>query len=382
VRVALRPATAGDSAAIWRWRNDPETRRASFDEAPVPRETHRRWFADSLARPARRIFVVRVDGADAGMVRLDLAGTDATVSINIAPERRGRGVGTAALAAAAAEAFTRLGARRLVAHVKADNAPSRRAFERAGFAARGQAGQVVTLVRHADGGGRAPRRLALVPARGGSRRFPRKNVALFDGRPLVSRAVDVARAAGVFDRIVVSTEDAEIAALGKAAGAEVHARDRALAADGARVVDVCRAVLDELEAGGDPMDAFAVLLPTSPFRTAAHVRESLALLESRRANVVMSVAPFPHVPQWAVRETRGFLRLYFGRGTLKSRDRLAPLYRHNGVVLWARTAAFRRQPDFYGPRVVPYHMTLEDSVDVDHELDLRFAEFLLRRSSQ
>jgi CMP-N-acetylneuraminic acid synthetase len=83
-----------------------------------------------------------------------------------------------------------------------------------------------------------------------------------------------------------------------------------------------------------------------------------------------------------VRETRGFLRLYFGRGTLKSRDRLAPLYRHNGVVLWARTAAFRRQPDFYGPRVVPYHMTLEDSVDVDHELDLRFAEFLLRRSSQ
>jgi CMP-N-acetylneuraminic acid synthetase len=226
----------------------------------------------------------------------------------------------------------------------------------------------------------AERRLAIIPARGGSKRFPRKNVALFEGTPLVVRAVRVAEEAAVFDRIVVSTEDAEIAAIARAAGADVHERDPLLAADSARVVDVCRAVLDADAAAGSHYGLFCVLLPTSPFRTAEHVRAGLAVLHAKHANVAMSVTVFPHVPFWAVRETRGgYLQLHWGRRQLKSRDRLPTLYRHNGVVLWSRTAAFRRSGDFYGARVAAYHMTLEDSVDVDEPLDLEFAEFLAQR---
>lgn len=224
-------------------------------------------------------------------------------------------------------------------------------------------------------------RLCLIPARGGSKRFPRKNIAPFLGRPLLAATVDVARAAGVFDRIVVSTEDAEIARIAKDAGADVHDRDPQLAADSARLVDVCQAVLDEVERE-TPVSAFCLLIPTSPFRTAVHVREAYELLVASRANGVMSLAEWPHVPLWAVHEVRGAVTLFHGRKYLRSRGELPRLYRHNGVVLWMRTAAFRRHGDFYCPRIRPYYMSLEDSVDIDHELDLQFAEFLAIRRSQ
>lgn len=223
------------------------------------------------------------------------------------------------------------------------------------------------------------RRLALIPARGGSKRFPRKNLALFGGVPLLARAVETAHATGVFARVLVSTEDADIALIAKRAGADIHERRADLAGDAARLVDVCRTVLEELAARGERYDCFCLLLPTAPFREPRHVRESLELLRTRRANVVMSVSEFPHVPFWALAEARGTLRLFWGRRWLRSRTTLPVLYRHNGVVLWARVAAFLRYGDFYCPRVVPYHMGLAESVDIDHPLDLEFAEFLRTR---
>jgi len=220
--------------------------------------------------------------------------------------------------------------------------------------------------------------LCVIPARGGSKRFPGKNLARFEGKPLVAHAVDVARRSRLFDRVVVSTEDRDIARVAARAGATVHRRSRRLASDSARVVDVCLDVLDDLTRRGERFGAFCVLLPTSPMRTARHVRESWALLDRRRADVVMSVVEFPHVPWWAVREARGVLRLAFGPRLLRSRSRLPRLYRHNGVALWARTDGFRRAKEFYGRRVVAYHMDRESSVDVDHPLDLEFATFLRR----
>ena len=145
-RVTLRPATPADGEALWRWRNDPETRRASFEQGEVPREAHARWFAEALARGDRRIWIVEADGAAAGMVRLDLAEGEATVSINLAPEWRGRGVGPEALSLLAREAFEGLRLTRITALVKAGNPASRAAFERAGFSVSRDADPVV-LVR-------------------------------------------------------------------------------------------------------------------------------------------------------------------------------------------------------------------------------------------
>jgi RimJ/RimL family protein N-acetyltransferase len=144
--VALRLARLEDCARIWEWRNDPGTRQASFDAAPILLETHEAWFRASLGRVDRRLYVIVAHGRECGSARLDLAGDEAEVSIHLAPEYRGRGVGPAALERLAETAFGELELGRLVARVKADNAPSLAAFERAGFT-RVADGAAVTLVR-------------------------------------------------------------------------------------------------------------------------------------------------------------------------------------------------------------------------------------------
>jgi UDP-2,4-diacetamido-2,4,6-trideoxy-beta-L-altropyranose hydrolase len=149
--VTLRSAGPEDCRRIWLWRNDEETRRASFDSSAIPFETHARWFEASLGRPDRRIYVVEVDGTAAGMVRLDVEGRQAVVSINLAPEWRGRGVGPLALRGLAELAFALLGLQRLEASVKADNHASVAAFERAGFASSAH-GATVTLHRSRGNG--------------------------------------------------------------------------------------------------------------------------------------------------------------------------------------------------------------------------------------
>ena len=143
-RLRLRAASGTDGEMLWRWRNDPETRSASFDGGVVPLDRHLAWLAATLARGDRRLYVVERDGVAVGTARLDLDGGMAEVSITVAPEARGQGVGTAALEALAAEAFGPLGLARLVARVKSQNRASRVAFERAGFRVVAD-GDVITL---------------------------------------------------------------------------------------------------------------------------------------------------------------------------------------------------------------------------------------------
>ena len=149
--VRLRPATPDDAERLWRWRNDPDTRRASWNEQAVPRAQHERWLADILARPDRKLYVALADGAEVGTVRLDLAEDQAEVSITVAPECRGGGLAAEMLLALAEEAFSALALDRLVARVKGSNPASRAAFERAGYHVTAD-GPVATLVRERPGG--------------------------------------------------------------------------------------------------------------------------------------------------------------------------------------------------------------------------------------
>ena len=144
--VALRPAGHDDCRRVWLWRNDEATRRASFDATPIPLERHERWFQATLQSPERRLYIVEAAGEAAGVVRLDLEGERATVSINLAAEWRGRGVGPLALERLTEVAFATLGLNRLLASVKADNRASLAAFEKAGFASSVR-GETVTLHR-------------------------------------------------------------------------------------------------------------------------------------------------------------------------------------------------------------------------------------------
>jgi len=144
--VSLRPARPEDSHRVWTWRNDDESRRSSFNSELIPLERHEAWFRDTLGRADRRVYVVLEDGIESGAVRLDISTDEAEVSIHLAPESRGRGLGTMTLRALADQAFGSLGLDRLVARVKRDNTVSRRAFLAAGFHVADE-GDVVRLVR-------------------------------------------------------------------------------------------------------------------------------------------------------------------------------------------------------------------------------------------
>jgi UDP-2,4-diacetamido-2,4,6-trideoxy-beta-L-altropyranose hydrolase len=151
--VTLRPAGAEDCRCVWLWRNDEETRRASFDSSPIPFETHQRWFTDSLQSPRRKILIVIAGDTPSGVIRLDIAGRQGIVSIHLAPECRGHGLGPAALDALCALAFGEIGLDLLLAAVKPDNHSSLSAFGKAGFTA-SPAGPFVLLAKVRETGER------------------------------------------------------------------------------------------------------------------------------------------------------------------------------------------------------------------------------------
>ena len=144
--VGLRPAAATDCQQIWLWRNDQETREASFNSAPIPWDVHERWFNDALHRDDRKLFVIVADKMLVGTARLDLVEHEAAVSIHLAREWRGRGVGSSALRALVEHAFGELDIDHLLAKVKPENHASLAAFAKAGFNRTGS-GPVVRFER-------------------------------------------------------------------------------------------------------------------------------------------------------------------------------------------------------------------------------------------
>jgi len=130
--LLLRAATEADSELLLEWANDPETRTASHQRAPIPRAEHEAWFAGVLADPTRRLFVAQVAGEAVGSLRLDETAGTAEVSVVLAPHRRGRGLGRRLLGLALRRAAL-AGLERLDARVLPENVASRRAFEAAGF---------------------------------------------------------------------------------------------------------------------------------------------------------------------------------------------------------------------------------------------------------
>ncbi len=224
--------------------------------------------------------------------------------------------------------------------------------------------------------------LCIIPARGGSRRFCRKNIAKLGGRPLLSYAVEAALASGIFGLVCVSSEDEEILAVAKEYGAHVALRrPLALAGDSVMVKEVCVQVLEHFWAQGEEFEEFAVLLPTSPLRRVEDLRGAYEMLKDPEVHYVMSLVPYSHPPQRAVWAPGGFVEPYFGGQYMQRAQQLAPLYRHDGSFIFGKTKVFLREREFYGSRVAAYFVSKEWSVDIDSPLDLAWAEFLLRRRS-
>jgi pseudaminic acid cytidylyltransferase len=218
------------------------------------------------------------------------------------------------------------------------------------------------------------RPICVIPARGGSRRFPRKNLAPFNGRPLVALTIDTARASGVFSRIFVSTDDAAIAEAARSAGAEVRQRPEELAGDFVTLEPVLLDVVEALTAAGTQVEVGAVMLTTSPLRRAEDVRDAYRRFEASGADYVMIVSRYVKSPFLALRERDGFAELMFPE--LARQQPAPPVWVDTGMAYFARLDALRRERTFYGRRLVMHEVAVERAIDVDEPYHLRFAEVL------
>jgi CMP-N-acetylneuraminic acid synthetase len=224
--------------------------------------------------------------------------------------------------------------------------------------------------------------LGLVPARGGSKGVPGKNVRPLAGESLVRRAFACARAAGVCDRIVLSTDDESIAEDGVRAGLEVpFIRPADLARDETPMIDVALHALEALSASGYAPDAVMLLQPTSPLRTPEHLRKAADMLDGNDS--VCSVVPLPrdHCPHYVMKITdAGYLDFFLDDGArIVRRQDVPQAYRRDGTVYLTRTPVLTQARSFYGARCVPLILDPAESLTIDSPEQWSAAEGLLSR---
>lgn len=221
--------------------------------------------------------------------------------------------------------------------------------------------------------------VAVIPARGGSKRLPGKNIRPCAGKPLLAWTCDAARAARTLDRVLLSTDDEAIAAVGRSCGVEVpFLRPRHLAADDTPTLPVLLHLLDWLETA-EPIDALVLLQPTSPLRVAADIDGAVDLLHDSGADSVVTVTPLPDhfgPGKWMLRNGDGSLERP-SPADLPAADRLMV---RNGPAVVVMRPGVLRTGSLYGNRVVGYEMPPERSIDIDTPLDFALAEALLARS--
>jgi CMP-N-acetylneuraminic acid synthetase len=221
--------------------------------------------------------------------------------------------------------------------------------------------------------------LGVIPARGGSKGIPRKNLAPLGGRPLIAYTCDAARGSRRLTRNVVSTDDPEIAATARSFGIDApFLRPAQLAADDTPMLDVLVDLVATLERNEDYRpDVLVLLQPTSPFRRAEHVDAAIALLDASGADSVVTVIPVPHqfTPTSLMRLDGDRLRPALDADVPLRRQDKPVLFARNGpAVVAVRTPVLMAQRTLYGPDTRALVMSREDSLDVDDSFDLQMAE--------
>ncbi|WP_274601152.1 cytidylyltransferase domain-containing protein [Halochromatium roseum] len=219
---------------------------------------------------------------------------------------------------------------------------------------------------------------ALIPARGGSKGIPRKNVRLLADKPLIAWTIESALQAISVERVVVSTEDEEIASIAEAYGADIpFMRPRALAGDDTPTMDVVYHALDQL----CEYDWVLLLQPTSPLRTAEDIDGMAAFCEQAQAPAAVSICPCSKHPFWSYWQApNGLLRPYVtDQPLIARRQDCPPAFELNGAMYLGKASWLRQQSHFVTSETVGYRMPRSRSLDLDTPDDWLLAEFLIGR---
>ena len=220
--------------------------------------------------------------------------------------------------------------------------------------------------------------LAIIPARGGSKRLPRKNILDLCGKPLISWSIEAALKSKYISKVVVSSDDEEILNISSNFGADIIKRPYELANDTATTFDAIKHTINNLE----KYDYIVLLQPTSPLRNEKHIDEAIELLEEKQADAIVSVCEMDHSPLWSNTlpedgNMRGFLR----EEILNKRSQdLEKYYRLNGAVYICKTDKLLENKSFFlKDNIFAYIMDKKNSIDIDEEIDFEIAKVLINK---
>ena len=223
--------------------------------------------------------------------------------------------------------------------------------------------------------------VAVIPARGGSKRIPRKNTRDFCGRPIIAYTIEAAIDSNIFSRVIVSTDSEEVATVARRFGAEVpFRRDASLADDYTPVSLATLDALERLDFGGTEFQMVAQLMANCPLRTAADVRNSHAQFVETGAVSQISVTRYGWFnPWWAMtRDERGQLSPVLPVQMSKRSQDLPEVFCPTGAIWWAKADVLRREKTFHAAGRTGWEIPWQRAVDIDTEDDWELAELLMR----
>nr|MCR5279453.1 pseudaminic acid cytidylyltransferase [Lachnospiraceae bacterium] len=216
--------------------------------------------------------------------------------------------------------------------------------------------------------------------RGGSKRIPRKNIKDFLGKPIIAYSIEAALNSGVFDEVMVSTDDAEIAEIAKRYGAAIpFMRSEKTSNDFATSADVIQEVLDNYENRGERFDIICCIYPTAPFITAAKLKDSMTQFKESDADSLVPVVKFDFPPQRGFVVKDGLISFKYPEFALSRSQDLEPMYHDCGQFYILKSVSFAKEKKMVMSRTVPYIIPETEVQDIDNESDWIIAEEKYKR---
>lgn len=218
--------------------------------------------------------------------------------------------------------------------------------------------------------------LAIIPARGGSKRLPRKNALDLSGKPLIAWTIDAGLKSKYIDKMIVTSDDNEILEIAKKHGSDTIKRPYELASDTASSFDAIKHTIENI----DNYDYIVLLQPTSPLRTTRNIDEAIELLGEKNADAIVSVCEMDHSPLWSnTLDNTLTLQGFLSNEVLNKRSQdLKKYYRLNGAIYICDTKRLLQEKTFFvNDKIFAYKMDRESSIDIDEEIDFKIANILL-----
>lgn len=223
--------------------------------------------------------------------------------------------------------------------------------------------------------------LALIPARGGSKGLPGKNIRSLNGKPLIAWTIEEAKKSRYLDTIIVSTDDKKIAAISETYGAKVpFIRPKYLATDNAAGINVVLHCLKQFKNVIESFPVLVLLQPTSPLRKTEDIDKAIEFFFSKSADSLTSITDFEHSPFGMLKLYRGFITPVYKKWMLAQRQNQPVVYRENGAIYICNTAFILKKKSFYSKKTVGFYMPPEKSIDIDTEIDLKIAGAFLKKN--